>query len=137
MCRPALDIYDVRPKNMSKYLGYYGWHFNRLSCDFATSLMKKTDENGEEKEYKPKSKQEVAELFAKHGIKEKVDYDTAYLFNMYCSDLPLDEKTICIITRYARIDVDAADGNIMRKWYASMVGNGEPIYWEDFLDDKE
>lgn len=137
MCKPALDIYDVRPKNMSKYLSYFGWHFNKSSCDFATSLMKKTGENGEEKEYKPKSKEEVSDLFAKYGIKDRVDYDTTYLFNMYCSDIPLDEKTICTITKYARMDVDASDGNIMRKWYASMVGNGEPIYWEDFLNDKE
>lgn len=137
MCRPALDIYDVRPKSMQIYLGNFGWHFNKKSFEFAVSLMKKTGDNGEEKEYKSKSKEEVSELFTKHGIKTKVDYDTAYLFNMYCSDLPLDEKTICVITKYIREDVDAADGFIMRRWYATMVGNGEPIYWGEFLDDTE
>jgi len=92
-------------------------------------------------EYIPKEK--VEELLTKHGIKlqKKINHDFVYLYHMYCSDLkgkvPADEKTILLITKATFEDDDAADGFILRRWYATMVGNGEPIYWSDFLDDTE
>lgn len=137
MCRQALDIYDYRPQSQIAYLSNYGWHFCKKSCEFAISQMKKTTADGKEEQYKGKSKEEVEGLFTKHGIKLKngVDYDMVYLLNMYLSDLPMDEKTVCMVAKYTHEDVDAADGTTMRRWYATMVGNGVPVFWSDFLDD--
>lgn len=136
MCRQALDIYDYRPESMKFFLANNGWHFNRKACAFAVSLMKKTSASGKEEDFKPKSKEEVEGLFSKYGIKLKnsVDYDMVYLLNMYLSDLPMDERTVCHVAKFIREDVDAADGTIMRRWYATMVGNGQPIYWDELIE---
>lgn len=32
-------------------------------------------------------------------------------------------------------DADAGDGVTMRRWYATMVANGEPVEWEDLLEE--
>ena len=36
-----LDTYDDMPSGLRKYLSYYGWHFNKNLCDFATRNMKR------------------------------------------------------------------------------------------------
>lgn len=140
MCKQALDLYDMRPQSMIAYLSNWGWHFSEDLCKFAVSLMYYKEGDKEKKvDYLPKAK--VEELLTKHGItlKGKLDYDFVYIYHMYCSDLkgkvPLDEKMILLIAKATVEDDDVADGFIMRRWYATMVGNGEPIYWSDFLND--
>ena len=91
-------------------------------------------------EYIPKEK--IEELMTKHGVKleKRINYDFVYLYHMFCSDLkkvPLDDKMKLLIAKAVFEDDDVADGTTMRRWYATMVGNGEPIYWSDFLDDTE
>ena len=36
-----LDIYDKMPSGLEDYLTYYGWHFSKKLCDFATNKMRK------------------------------------------------------------------------------------------------
>lgn len=139
MCKQALDLYDMRPQSMTAYLSYWGWHFNEALCKYAVSLMY-YKEGEKEKEVEYLSKEKVEELLTKHGVKleKKMNYDFVYLYHMYCSDLkkaPFDDKQKLLIAKYTFEDDDVADGFIMRRWYATMVGNGEPIYWSDFLDD--
>lgn len=91
-------------------------------------------------EYIPKEK--IEELMTKHGVKleKKINYDFVYLYHMYFCDLkksPFDDKQKLLIAKYIFEDDDVADGTTMRRWYATMVGNGEPIFWSDFLDDTE
>lgn len=142
MCKQALDIYDMRPQSMIAYLSNYGWHFNKKLCDFAVSLMY-TKENGKEVKTECLSKVKVEELLTKYGIKleRNLNYDFVYTFHMYKTDckgkVPIDEKMILLLTKATVEDDDAADGFILRRWYATMVGNGEPVYWSDFLDDSE
>lgn len=135
-------MYDVRPQSMTDYLSNYGWHFNKSLCKFAVSLMYcKEDGKKKETEYIPKDK--IEELLTKHGIKleNPLNYDFVYTYHMYCTDLKkvqaLDEKTKLLITKATVEDEDVSDGFILRRWYATMVGNGEPIYWSDFIDDTE
>lgn len=140
MCRPALDMYDMRPHSMIEYLSNYGWNFNKKSCECAISLMKK-EVNGKQEKITPKKKEEVESLFAKHGVKlnDKFNYNHLFVFHMamadYCSFM--DERMMCLFTKAYCEDVDATEGFILRRWYATMVGNGEPVYWSDFLDDTE
>lgn len=140
MCKQALDLYDIRPKSMTAYLSNYGWHFTPKLCKFAVSCMY-YKEGDKEKQIEFIPKEKLEELLTKHGIKleKKMDYDFVYLYHMFCSDLKkvpvLDDKMKLMISKAVFEDDDAADGFIMRRWYATMVGNGEPIYWSEFLDD--
>lgn len=141
MCKPALDLFDMRPQSMTAYLSNFGWHFNKPLCEYAVSLMY-YKEGDQEKSVPCLSKEKVKELLTKHGILMKnVTYDFIYTYHMYCSDLKskvsLDEKTILLIAKATVEDDDAADGFILRRWIATMTGNGEPIYWSDFLNDTE
>lgn len=142
MCRPALDMFDRRPVSMSAYLSNYGWHFSKGLCEFAVSLMYSEDKDGKKVYAKCKKKDEIHELLTKHGIKmdKPLDYDFVYLFHMYSTDLKGtedDEKKLLMIAKAIWCDVDVADGVTLRRWLATMTGNGEPVYWSDFLYDSE
>lgn len=124
---------------MTAFLSNNGWHFSPKLCRYAVSLMT-YKENGKDVKMEFTPKEKVEELLTKHGIKleKKIDYDFVYLYHMFCSDLkkvPLDEKMKLLISKAVFEDDDAADGFIMRRWYATMIGNGEPVYWSEFLDD--
>lgn len=139
MCKQALDLYDIRPKSMTAYLSNYGWHFTPKMCKYAVSFMC-YKENGKDVKMEFTPKEKVEELLTKHGIKleKKMDYDFVYLYHMFCSDLKkvaLDEKIKLLIAKAVFEDDDVADGTTMRRWYATMIGNGEPVYWSEFLDD--
>lgn len=113
---------------------------NKSLCEYAIGLMKK-EVNGKKESITPKKKEDVESLFNKYGIKleSKFCYDHLFVFHMamadYCSFM--DERMMCLFTKAYCEDVDASDGVVMRRWYATMVGNGEPIYWSDFLNDTE
>ena len=126
-----LNIYDDRPTSMKRYLKYYGQHFNKKLCDFATDLM----DHG--KEVIPKER--VDELLNKHGIKMKHNqlYDYVYVFNMGNNDflgssIP-DEKHLALYTKDVIDDADGYDGIVFNRWYADMVCMGIPIEWSDML----
>ncbi|MCM1031564.1 MAG: hypothetical protein NC410_09030 [Oscillibacter sp.] len=138
MKRLPLDIYDDRPREMRVYLRNNGWHFSKKACEFAVSLMKKKNPaTGKLEKITPYTKDEVDELLKKYGIKleNAVDFDYVYVANLGKADflkssIP-DEEHLAMYIQDVIDDPDAAEGNIMRKWCASMDGAGIPIDWEE------
>lgn len=130
--RVALDMYDDMPKYMRKYLQNYGWHFNKALCQYATSLMKK---NG--KKLESLSKEYVDRTLENNNIKltKNVGYDYIFVANMckadYYGSSISDEHHFAL---YIKDTIeDAADGTTMRRWYATMVANGQMVDWEEFI----
>lgn len=138
--REPLDVYDKRPAEMTAYLRNYGWHFNKKMCDFAVSMMEKVNPaTGKKEKIEPLTKEKVDELLAKYGVKieNNVLCDYLYVANMckadfFKSSVP-DEAHLALYVKDTIDDPDAPDGTTMRRWYATMVGGGEPIEWEEMI----
>ena len=132
--RPSLDLYDDLPKAMRKYLMHNGWHFNKLLCNFASSLMKK---NG--KPLEPISKETVDNLLEQYKVQlnNNVGYDYVFVANMckadYYGSSITDDKHVALYIKDTIDDEDAADGTTMRRWYATMVAKGVSVDWDDVL----
>ena len=130
----ALDLYDELPKSMRKYLMHNGWHFNKHLCEYAVSLMKKQG-----KRLDPISKENVDKLLEQYKIQldNNVGYDYVFVANMckadYYGSSIMDDKHVALYIKDTIDDEDAADGTTMRRWYATMVGNGIMIDWDDSL----
>jgi hypothetical protein len=130
----ALDMYDELPKYMRKYLQNYGWHFNKALCQYAVSLMKKGG-----KPLESLSKEYVDKMLSINGVKlaKNVGNDYVFVANMgkadYYGSSITDEKHLALYIKDTIDDEDAGDGTTMRRWYATMVANGEMIDWEEFI----
>ena len=130
----ALDMYDDMPKYMRKYLQNYGWHFNKALCQYATSLMKKGG-----KKLEPLSKEYVDRTLENNNIKltKNVGYDYIFVANMckadYYGSSISDEHHFALYIKDTIEDEDAADGTTMRRWYATMVANGQMVDCEEFI----
>lgn len=138
--RLPLDIYDDMPKDMRKYLQNNGWHFNKKACMWAVSLMKKENPTTKKKEkIEPYSKEQVGEMLKKYNInlENNVGYDYVFVANMgkadYLKSSIADEQHLALYVKDVIDDVDAGDGVTMRRWYATMVANGEIVEWDEFL----
>lgn len=137
--KQPLDLYDYKPQAQKAYLQNYGWHFSKKACQFAVGLMKRKDADGNVSKLDPWTKEQIDEMLTKYGIRlqNKVGYDYVYAANMCKADYfkrsISDEQHVAMYIRDVIDDVDACDGNVMRMWYASMVGAGMPIEWEDLL----
>ena len=132
--RTSLDLYDDLPKSMRTYLMHNGWHFNKSLCNFAVSLMKKRG-----KRLDPISKETVDKLLEQYKIEldNNVGYDYVFVANMckadYYGSSITDDKHVALYIKDTIDDEDAADGTTMRRWYATMVGNGIMVDWDDSL----
>lgn len=132
--KTPLDTYDMIPPDMRAYLANYGWHFSKKAYEYAASMMR-----NKEGRVKPYTKEEVAALLESYGIqlRDGVNYDAVYVATMckadYLNSSVPDEAHLAIFVRDTIEDEDAADGVTMRRWYASMVGAGEPVYWDELL----
>lgn len=132
--KTALDLYDELPRAMRKYLMHNGWHFNKTLCEYAVSLMKKHG-----KKLEPISKENVDRLLEQYKIQleNNVGYDYVFVANMckadYYGSSIMDDKHVALYIKDTIDDEDAADGTTMRRWYATMVGNGIMINWDDSL----
>lgn len=132
--KTALDLYDELPKSMRKYLMHNGWHFNKSLCEYAVSLMKKHG-----KKLEPISKENVDRLLEQYKIQleNNVGYDYVFVANMckadYYGSSIMDDKHVALYIKDTIDDEDAADGTTMRRWYATMVGNGIMVNWDDSL----
>lgn len=143
MCRQPLDLYDVRPRWQTAYLSVNGWHFNEKACMYAISLMRKKNLSTGKLEQLPNlGKEEVDELLKRNGVslENNVGFDYVYIANkcrydFLRSSVP-DEKHQALYVKDVIDDVDAADGTIMREWFAKMVGSGIPVPWKLFMDDE-
>lgn len=137
-----LDNFIPRPKGMTAYLSHCGWHFNKKMCDFAVSMMRKKNPNTKEEErIQPYTKEAVDELLTRYNVniknKENSLYDYVFVANMckadYLKSSVPDEQHLAMYVMDTIDDVDASDGTVFRKWYASMRGNGISIEWDDML----
>lgn len=138
--KQPLDIYDDIPREQRNYLSNYGWHFSERACKFATSKMKKYNRKTLTTEpLTPWSKEEVDALLKREGIKveNNILYDYVFVANMakadYMGSSIEDELHVARFVRDYIDDPDAGEGFVMRRWYATMVGKGEPINWGDIL----
>lgn len=139
--KTPLDLYDyeLTPPAMKAYLRNYGFNFSKKACEYAVSLMKKTEGNPPRKvPITPWSKERIAESFKRTNVllEGELNYNHVYLFNMATADYPktlTDERSLCMFVKESAEDVDSNPDNIFRKWIISMDGNGIPIYWEDLL----
>ena len=130
--RLPLDIYDDMPKDMRRYLQNNGWHFNKKACMWAVSLMKKENPTTKKKEtIEPYTKEQVDEMLKKYNItlESNVGYDYVFVANMgkadYLKSSIADEQHLALYVKDVIDDVDAGDGVTMRRWFATMVANGE------------
>lgn len=136
-----LDIYDEMPRPMRRYLQYNGWHFNKGAFDFACSLMRKKGENEKKVPVKKLTKQEVDAMLQNNGVNvdHKGNYDYMYAAMMCKADAwgssIEDELHMARSIKDTCDDVDAADGSIMRCWFAKMTAAGISVPWEEFMED--
>ena len=135
-----LDIYDDKPRDMRIYLSHYGWHFNKKACEFAVSLMKrKNPTTGKLEKIEAYTKEQVDEMLKKYNvaIEDKSNYDYVYVANMckadYLKSSIIDDQHLALYVKDTIDDPDAGDGVTMRRWYATMVANGEMVEWSEML----
>lgn len=125
---------------MRAYLRNYGWHFNARACEYAVSLMKKKNPtSGKDEPVEMKSKEQVLEMLKKYNvtIEDTSNYDFVFVWHMGTADylkssIP-DEAHLALYVKDVIGDVDAADGVTMRRWYATMVANGDMVDWSEIL----
>lgn len=136
----ALDIYEPLPRAMRRYLSHNGWHFNSLALSFAVkSMRRKNTATGKMERIEMLDKDDVDTLLTAQGVKleNAVGLDYVYVANMakadYWKSSIEDEKHMALFVKDTIDDTDAADGQIMRRWYADMVAQGQPIEWEELL----
>ena len=138
--KQALDIYDDMPRDMKSYLSHYGWHFNKRACEYATKMMKKKNPaSGKLEKIEPYTKEQVEDMLKKYNItiEDTSNYDFVFVANMgkadYLKSSIPDEHHLALYVRDVLSDPDAGDGVTMRRWYATMVANGEMVDWEEIL----
>ena len=140
MKKVALDIYDDIPREMRKYLQYYGWHFNKRACEYAVGMMKrKNPASGKIEKIEPYTKDQVEDMLQKYNvtIEDTSNYDFVFVANMgkadyFKSSIP-DEQHLAMYVKDVLDDPDAGDGVTMRRWYATMTANGVGVDWADLL----
>lgn len=121
---------------MEEYLGYYGWHFSKKMCEWASSKMYRKVAG--KKEYiTPYTKESLKSVFSVYGIKEEVTYDAVYIANMCKADFLgssiADEGHLVKYVVDVITDGDAYEGMPFTRFYADCIGSGTPINWEDML----
>lgn len=136
-----LDIYDdYRPKAMKAYLAHYGWSFSKKAFEYAVEQMYKVNSAGKRERVEPISKEKTYEVLKKYNITLENDkgYNATYIMNMAHSDYYkssiTDEQHLAMFVKDYIDDPDNKGGQPFRKWYASEIGKGNPVDWEDLLD---
>lgn len=140
MSKMPLDMYDDIPSDMRRYLSHNGWHFNKKACEYAVSMMrKKSPVSGKLEKIEPYTKEQVEEMLKKNNvsINETGNYDFVFVANMgkadYLKSSIPDEAHLALYVKDVIDDPDAGDGTTMRRWYATMVANGDIVEWSEIL----
>lgn len=139
MERQSLDSYGLIPEGKRAYLQNYGWHFSKKAAEFAISKMKRKNTSGKMDGIEPCTLDQVKNLLSRYGVTLEHDmmYDSLYVYAMAKADFYgrsiTDDMHLALYIKDVIDDPDAADGTVMRRWYAGMVANGEPVTWEDIL----
>lgn len=134
MKRDSLDSVIKRPEAMTSYLAHYGWHFSKKAMEYACKNMTKGG-----RQIFVVTRDDLDKLYAKHGVKveNNVMYDDVYAANMCRADYDgsaiEDERHLVLYVKDTIDDDDAADGELMRCWYAKMIARGVPVDWEELL----
>lgn len=130
----SLDIYDERPQEMTNYLRYYGWHFNKKMLDFALKKMYKDN-----KPIQPLTKEQVDNMLKTYSIELSNNelYDYVYVANMCKADFLkssiVDDYHMALYIKDVIDDEDGYDGIVFNRWYADMSKKGVPIDWAELL----
>ena len=134
-----LDSWDILPQGLKEYLSFYGFHFSKKLCEYAVSKMKVKDSNGKMSPITPYTKEEVDALLKKYNIdiENKVGYDYVYVANMckadYLNKSVPDEHHLALYIKDYVDDPDGYEGIVMSRYYADVIGSGNPIIWEDMI----
>lgn len=87
----------------------------------------------------PYTKEQIDEMLKKYNItlEHNVGMDYCFVANMAKADylkssIP-DEHHLALFVKDYIDDPDAGDGTTMRRWYATMIANGEVVEWDDML----
>lgn len=138
--RLPLDMYDEMPKDMRAYLSHNGWHFNKKACEYAVKMMKKENPATKRLEkIEPYTKEQVDEMLKKYNItlENNVGHDYCFVANMgkadYLKSSIPDEQHLALYVKDVIDDPDVGDGVTMRRWYATMVANGEIVEWSEMM----
>ena len=134
--------YDLMPAAQKVYLARYGWHFSKHAYMIAAKQMRKLNKStGKEEKVPIYTKEEVDALLQKHNItiENKGGYDYVFAAQMcradYLGSSVPDEAHLAMYVHDVCDDVDAAPGTTMRRWVATMVANGDPVDWEELLEE--
>ena len=106
--------------------------FYYFDIDYLTYIFDFTIGNSNTKEY-------IDELLEKHNIelKNKVMYDYVFAATMckadYLGSSIEDEQHLALYIKDTVDDIDADSSTTFRRWLATMVGNGEPIDWNEIV----
>lgn len=133
-----LDARTHLPSGMEEYLSYYGWHFSKKMCQWASSKMyKKRD--GKKEFIIPYTRESFDELLKTYNqkIRGASGYDDIYIANMCKADfLGSSVKEEDALIQYVKDvieDPDAYEGMPFTRFYADCVGSGTAIIWEDMI----
>ncbi len=125
------------PEDMEQYLSFYGWHFNKNLCKFATDMMKREDNaSGMLKKITPMKMEELKELLEKHKIELEPNdwYDALYLANMvkadYWGSSIEDEEHMARYIEDVICDVDGYEGIVFSRFLADCTCKGVVIFWD-------
>lgn len=139
MRRQSLDIYDDMPRAMRRYVSNYGWHFNKQAYEYATKLMVKRDASGKETAIIAPLKEDIDKKLQNYGIRleNNTMYDAAFVWCMgmadYLGSSITDESHLAKYVKDTIDDIDVSPETTFRRWLATMVGNGQPVDWEDLV----
>ena len=87
----------------------------------------------------PYTKEQVDEMLKKYNItlENNVGHDYCFVANMgkadYLKSSIPDEQHLALYVKDVIDDPDAGDGVTMRRWYATMVANGEIVEWSEMM----
>ena len=133
-----LDYKNKFPSGMEEYLSYYGWHFSKKMCDWATSKMYKVS-NGNKQYLDVINKDLFEQMLRDFGIEldYKFEYDCLYVVNMAKADFfhssLQDERSLLLYVKDYVEDPDGYEGLPFTRFYADCIGSGVAIPWEDVI----
>ena len=131
--------YDEIPEGMKRYINNYGCHFNKKLCDEVVSRMYYVDDEGNERNIQPYTKEKVDRLLEALSIKLKRNkmYDAVYVANMCAFDFLTrsvpDERHLAMFIKDVIDDPDAEEGYIFNRWYADSMFMDNPVDWEEMI----
>ena len=133
-----MNDYDPIPDDMRAYLRNHDYSFSKKACEYAVSMMRKTNTaTSKDEPLDPWGKEQVDDLLKRFNIRleNNIGYNYVYVANMlradkYKSSIP-DEAHLALGIKDVIDDVDCSPYCVFLEWMAKMDGNGEPIEWDD------